>query len=174
MEQCIALLPSEAARTCAQRFAKAEGHVDSNPKGLGRVSAVGFPRLGSVIGLRPGDPRETMVVAALEEALQAAYLTTLRLLAENDMIHERADWTPQGRLWEEWIPIAFNGEGEFEDIVLGQMFYDRYWMWFVDAIDQKKLVKQFKKAKATPLMRSLGGLSRPGMNLALAEASTPL
>lgn len=85
LDEALEASRSNVAEGCLARFAAIESDISSSvTKGLGRVSAVGFPRLGGVLHgeLRKKPKAASFVRAAVELTVHSGYLAVI-LQGEN-------------------------------------------------------------------------------------------
>lgn len=171
LDSWLARSRSDVARAAAKRFAEVEGSSTVGRKGVGRISAEAWPRLGYAVGLKPGDSRAQAVTAAVEAVIQAGYLFALRVFLENGKGPSKTDELTEG-LWEAWIPVAYRPETVIEDMFFDDSVITDYMIWLLDLLGEKKIRKKVEAGKVTDVMRSFSGLPRVGISLFVTERTT--
>jgi hypothetical protein len=156
---------------CIRKFCRFEADLSSdNMKGLGRVSAHGYPRLGGALSReasKTGTAAQAITYAA-ERVVHAEYLTTL---IATDLIDDPLSKTGLAALWTPWINAAYMPPADFLDLAMGMSAYDDFLKALLARHGFRKSLKSVQKMKVTPVTQSYGGLAGTGCALAIVERS---
>ena len=158
-----------AAEQCVVRFAAAEADVaSSDPIGLGRTSAVRFPRLGGVLHGRvaPGTREALMLTTGAARTIRAGYhaaLTTRRVAGE-PIEHRSAD-----ELWDAFVPVSYRIPRSVAAIAWDVCRFEELWVELLLALDLEREAYRIGNGYASTLQRSIRGLSTVGVALAVTE-----
>lgn len=167
----LAAANNEAALGCMRDFARVEGNVlSSDAKGLGRISASSFPRLGAVLAkpARKAGVDSNAVTALVERTAQAGYLAALAVLLMNDEPIPAPAYSEKDALWQRWIPLAYRVPDGFMDEVSGIPAFVSFWDGSLRTLGMPKMADAVKNQKSD-LNKSISGLVGVGVSLALVD-----
>jgi hypothetical protein len=161
--------PTGAAEVCLTRFATDEADVSRGDlHGLGRASAVRFPRLGGVLHGRvaPGTRAATLVVVGAERTIRAGYQAALATnqVADEPVLHDDAT-----ALWGAFLPASYRIPRTVAAVAWDVCRFDEFWVHLLGELGLDGDAKRFGNGHVSPLSRSIRGLSTVGVALALTE-----
>lgn len=160
---------SKEVLECVRRFASIEGNChDPNRKGLGRVSADGFPRLGGVL-YSEAQERPTaidVITCAVERTVHAGYLAAALLSNET---RKSPDPIDVESLWNRWVPISYSAGPNEADLVFNTCAIEDFWLAVLADIGFEASLAKLESGQPSDLSMSLGGLATTGPGLFLAE-----
>jgi hypothetical protein len=160
---------SGAAEVCIARFAADEADVArADLHGLGRVSAVRYPRLGGVLHGRvgPGTRAAGLVVVGAEQTIRAGYHAAL---ATHQVGDEPVLLDDATALWDAFLPASYRIPRTVAAIAWDVCRFDEFWVHLLGDLGLDGDAKRFGNGHVSPLSRSIRGLSTVGVALALTE-----
>lgn len=158
-----------AAELCIARFAADEADVARDDlHGLGRVSAVRFPRLGGVLHGRVGRGTRaaTLLVVGAEQTIRAGYQAAL---ATHQVANEPVQHGDVGELWDAFLPASYRIPRSVAAVAWDVCRFDEFWVNLLGELGLDGDAKRFGNGHVSPLSRSIRGLSTVGVALALSE-----
>jgi hypothetical protein len=160
---------TDAAEHCIVRFAALEADVSTaDLAGVGRVSAVRYPRLGGVLHGRivPGSRAATFLAVGAERTIRAGYRAALATqpVAAVPVQHGDAD-----ELWDEFLPASYRIPRRVAAVAWDVCRFDEFWVSLLVELGLDGDAKRFGNGHVSPLSRSIRGLSTVGVALALTE-----
>jgi len=160
---------SDAAEACIASFAGLEADVSSGElSGVGRVSAVRFPRLGGVLHGRiaPGSRAAALLTTAVERTIRAGYQAALatQQVASVPVEHRDAE-----ELWAAFVPVSYRIPRSVATTTWDVCRFDLFWVELLTELGLDGDANRFGNGHVSPLSRSIRGLSTVGVALALAE-----
>jgi hypothetical protein len=160
---------SEAAERCISRFAAHEADLgDAELVGLGRISAVRFPRLGGVLHGRvaPGGRSAALVTQGVERTLRAGYHAAL---ATDEVAQVPVERVHIEDLWTAFVPASYRIPRPVAAKAWEIGGFEEYWVNLLVALGLDGDANRLANGHVSPLSRSIRGLSTVGVALALTE-----
>lgn len=161
--------PTRAAESCLVRFAALEADVSNGDlAGVGRVSAVRFPRLGGVLHGRiaPATRAAELLTGGAERTIRAGYQAAVATHQVADVRVERAD---VDELWDAFLPVSYRIPRSVAATAWEVCRFDVFWVELLTELGLDGDANRFGNGHVSPLSRSIRGLSTVGVALALAE-----
>ena len=160
---------SPSAEQCVIRFAAAEADVASPELvGLGRQSAVRFPRLGGVLHGRvaPESRAALMLTTGAARTIRAGYHAAL---ATHQVAGEPVEHRSVDELWNAFVPASYRIPRSIAAIAWNVCRFDEFWEDLLLELDLDREAHRVGHGYASPLQRSIRGLSTVGVALAVTE-----
>jgi hypothetical protein len=157
------------AEVCAIRFATHEADLESpDLTGLGRLSAVRFPRLGGVLRGRipPAGVGAELLRVGVEQTVRAGYHAALATHQVADVPVEHAD---AASLWDAFVPVSYRIPRSVAATAWSVCRFDALWVALLEHLGLDDDANRIAKGLVSPLSRSIRGLSTVGVALALTE-----
>ncbi|HEU4842099.1 MAG TPA: hypothetical protein VFT09_11670 [Ilumatobacteraceae bacterium] len=161
--------PTDAAEWCLLRFAALEADVThADLTGVGRTSAMRFPRLGGVLHRRiaPGTQAATLLTTGAERTIRAGYRAALSTHQVAGVPVEHRDVED---LWESFVPASYRVPRSVAATAWEVCRFDVFWAKLLNELGLRGDASRFSNGQASPLRRSIRGLSTVGVALALTE-----
>ena len=136
--------------------------------GVGRVSAVRFPRLGGVLHGRiaPATRAAALLTGGAERTIRAGYQAAVATHQVADVRVERAD---ADELWDAFLPVSYRIPRSVAAAAWEVCRFDVFWVELLTELGLDGDANRFGNGHVSPLSRSIRGLSTVGVALALAE-----
>lgn len=160
---------SSNALACIQRFAAIEGDTRiPGSKGLGRMSAKTWPRLGGTLApevARRGVSPEVLI-KGVEQTVQASYLVALGF---TNILDHSVAVRSEDELWTKWIPCAYLQPPDvLGEALFGAAAFQEYWRRLFENYGLRKAARSCGRSLSS-VGRSIIGLALTGGWLALVE-----